>query len=194
MKRVFENTAKTAFLDKGEFLNCALLEQCISEMIPQLEERPEIIVFKKICKQQRHVGFFSNDSAGYRYSNKLMPSQPLSANLIELISTINNMLGTKFNGMLVNKYVDGNDYIGAHSDSEIGLDPVGGVVALSFGAERTFRIRGKHDKKIVHEELTTSCSILQMGGNFQKLFTHEIPIQKKIKGERISITFRKHTL
>ena len=90
MKRVFENTGKTA-----------LLERCILDVSLQLEERPEIIVFKKICKQQRPVGFFSDDSAGYKYSNKLMPSQPLSANLIELISTINNVLGTKFNGMLV---------------------------------------------------------------------------------------------
>ena len=33
-----------------------------------------------------------------------------------------------------------------------------------------------------------------MGGNFQKLYTHEIPIQKKIKEYRISFTFRKHTI
>jgi len=33
-----------------------------------------------------------------------------------------------------------------------------------------------------------------MGGNFQKLYTHEIPIQKKIKESRISFTFRKHNM
>jgi len=31
-----------------------------------------------------------------------------------------------------------------------------------------------------------------MQGEFQKEFTHEIPIQKKILDERISLTFRKH--
>ena len=31
-----------------------------------------------------------------------------------------------------------------------------------------------------------------MAGNFQKEFTHEIPIQKKVSDERISFTFRKH--
>ena len=31
-----------------------------------------------------------------------------------------------------------------------------------------------------------------MGGFFQTLYTHEIPIQKKVKGYRYSFTFRKH--
>ena len=38
-----------------------------------------------------------------------------------------------------------------------------------------------------------SYSMLQMGGDFQKEFTHEIPIEKKVKEPRISFTFRKHT-
>lgn len=191
MKRVFENSDQTAFIDKCVFSNHALLEQCVLEVEPMLEERPEIIVFDKICKQQRFVGFFSDKSIGYKYSNRLMASKPLSSNMTELLLTINEMLGTEFNGMLVNKYVNGNDYIGAHSDSEIGVDDKG-VVALSYGAERIFRIRSKKDKKIVHEEPTTNGSLMHMGGIFQKIYTHEIPVQKKIKNARISITFRKH--
>lgn len=189
MNRVFENSKKTAFLDKGMFPNVQLLEQCIHDIEPQLEKRPTIIVFDKICKQNRDVGFFSNDSKGYLYSKKLMVSKPLSSAMNELLVSINIMLGTQYNGILVNKYNDGTDYIGAHSDSEIGLDTIG-VVSISYGSERNFRIRNKNDNKIVHEETTTHCSILHMGGNFQKLYTHEIPIQKKIKEPRIS--FRKH--
>ena len=191
MKRVFENKEGTAFLDKCTFPNPELLRQCVFEMDPLLEERPEIIVYDKICKQHRYVGFFSDESIGYKYSHKLMPSQPLSTNMLSLLASVNTLLGTEYNGMLVNKYMDGNDYIGAHSDSEIGLDPVG-VVALSYGAERKFRIRGKRDIKIVHEEPTTHCSLMHMGGTFQKLYTHEIPLQKKIKESRTSITFRRH--
>jgi alkylated DNA repair dioxygenase AlkB len=40
---------------------------------------------------------------------------------------------------------------------------------------------------------TNSGEMLIMGGDFQKEFTHEIPIEKKIKHPRISFTFRKHT-
>jgi alkylated DNA repair dioxygenase AlkB len=193
MERVFQSVFGTAFLDKGIFVNTELLEQCISYVEPQLEERPEIIIYGKPCKQHRNVGFFSDESIGYKYSKKLMPSKPLSTFLTDLLVEINKMLGTQFNGILVNKYLDGNDYIGAHSDDETGLDGIG-VVAISYGSERIFRIRNKHDKTIVCDEPTIHCGILHMGGNFQKLYTHEMPIQKKIKESRISFTFRKHII
>ena len=193
MERVFQNASGTAFLDKGVFVDTELLEKCISYVEPQLEERPEIIVYGKPCRQHRNVGFFSDESIGYKYSKKLMASKPLSTSLSDLIVAINKMLGTQFNGILVNKYLDGSDYIGAHSDDETGLDGLG-VVAISYGSERIFRIRNKNDKNIVCDEPTTHCGILHMGGNFQKLYTHEIPAQKKIKESRISFTFRKHII
>ena len=193
MERVFQNTDGTAFLDKGNFINKELLKNCITDIEPQLEERPEIIIFGKTCKQQRNVGFFSNQSIGYKYSKKMMDSKPLSPSMSELLLIINMEIGAEFNGILVNKYMDGNDYISAHSDDETGLDSVG-VVSISYGSERIFRIRNKETKEIVCDELTTHCSILHMGGSFQRLYTHEIPIQKKVKEPRISFTFRKHNM
>jgi alkylated DNA repair dioxygenase AlkB len=193
MKRVFQNIEGTAFLDKGNFINKELLEKCIIDIELQLEERPEIIIFGKKCKQQRNVGFFSNESIGYKYSKKMMDSKHLTKSMSELLIIINTVIGAEFNGILVNKYMDGNDYISAHSDDETGLDSVG-VVSISYGSERIFRIRNKATKEIMRDELTTHCSILHMGGNFQKLYTHEIPIQKKIKESRISFTFRKHNM
>ena len=193
MERVFQNTDGTAFLDKGNFINKELLENCIRDIEPQLEERPEIVIFGRKCKQQRNVGFFSNESIGYKYSKKMMDSKPLSESMSELLDIINVLIGAEFNGILVNKYMDGNDYISAHSDDETGLDSVG-VVSISYGSERKFRIRNKETKEIMWDELTTHCSILHMGGNFQELYTHEIPIQKKIKEPRISFTFRKHNI
>ena len=193
MERVFQNIDSTAFLDKGSFINKELLEKCIIDIEPQLELKPEIIIFGKKCKQQRNIGFFSDKSKGYKYSNKTMESKPLTKSISELLDIVNNELGTQFNGILVNKYMDGNDYISAHSDDESGLDLIG-VISISYGAERIFRIRKKDTKQIIYDTLTTHCSILHMGGNFQKLYTHEIPIQKKIKEPRISFTFRKHNV
>jgi len=193
MKRIFQNIDGTAFLDKGNFINKELLDKCIIDIEPQLEERPEIIIFGKKCKQQRNVGFFSNESIGYKYSKKMMDSKPLSKFMSELLHVINMVIGAEFNGILVNKYMDGNDYISAHSDDETGVDSVG-VVLISYGSERIFRIRNKETKEIICDELTTHYSILHMGDNFQKLYTHEIPIQKKIKEPRISFTFRKHNM
>ena len=193
MERVFQNIDNTAFLDKGSFINKELLEKCIIDIEPQLELKLEIVIFGKICKQQRNIGFFSDKSKGYKYSNKMMESKPLTKSISELLDIVNNELGTQFNGILVNKYMDGNDYISAHSDDESGLDLIG-VISISYGAERIFRIRKKDTKQIIYDTLTIHCSILHMGGNFQKLYTHEIPIQKKIKEPRISFTFRKHNV
>ena len=61
---------------------------------------------------------------------------------------INDRFGTKYNGILVNKYIDGTNYIGAHSDDEKNLDK-GGVIAISHGVVRKYRIRDKKTKKII---------------------------------------------
>jgi len=104
---------------------------------------------------------------------------------------VNIIYHTNFNGILINKYLNGNDYISAHSDSESNCD-VNGVVAISYGSTRKFRIRDKKTKTIVGDFPLNHAEMLIMGGDFQKEFTHEIPIEKKIKEPRISFTFRKH--
>ena len=88
-------------------------------------------------------------------------------------------------------HLDGNDYISAHCDDEDELSNVG-VVSISYGATRNFRIRDKQTRKIIENIPTQPNVFIQMGGDFQKEFTHEIPIQKKIKDVRWSFTFRKH--
>lgn len=181
-----------AYLTKFQYENMDLIDKCIDDIKDKLIIKPEIIVYGKICHQQRDIGFFSNESIGYEYSNQIMESQPLTKSLKKLLKDINKIYNSEFNGILINKYNNGSEYIGPHSDDEKGLDDNVGIIALSYGEERIFRIRNKNNKKIVHEELTTHGSIIQMGGNFQKLYTHEIPIQKKINGIRYSFTFRKH--
>jgi len=128
---------------------------------------------------------------GYRYSGQLAKSIPLTPNIEVLLNYINSGLSSDFNGILVNKYADGNDYISKHSDDEKGLSQ-DGVVALSYGAVRKFRIRNKQTGDIVSDIPTNQGELLIMGGDFQKEFTHEIPIEKKVNQTRYSFTFRKH--
>ena len=65
-------------------------------------------------------------------------------------------------------------------------------MAISYGTVRKFRIREKQTNKIIKDIPTISNKIIHMGGNFQSEFTHEIPVEKKAKGTRFSLTFRKH--
>ena len=130
---------------------------------------------------------------GYQYSKQMMISQPLTESLELLLSFVNEHFHATFNGILVNEYINGENYIGAHSDNELCLSNIG-VIAISIGAVRKFRIRNKKTKQIIMDIPTLPYQFIQMGGEFQKLFTHEIPVQKKIKDSRISFTFRHHLI
>ena len=191
METIFENSEKTAFLAQGIFPNIPLLEQCVLDIQGKLEERLPIIIYGRQCYQKRNIGFFSNTSIGYNYSRQTVLSTPLSCGLSELLEYVNTIFNADFNGILVNEYISGEDYISAHSDDETGLDQIG-VVAISYGYPRKFRIRNKYNKQIVFEIPTTHCGILHMGGDFQNNYTHEIPVEKRIREKRISFTFRKH--
>lgn len=134
--------------------------------------------FWKARETPRNVGFFSDTSIGYKYSTTLMPSIRLTDGLKELLDSVNSLFpDANFNGILINTYQDGTDNIGRHSDNEKDLSSIG-VLAISYGAVRKFRIRDKAGK-IVMDIPTTSSSILHMAGEFQKEFTHEIPVEKK---------------
>lgn len=165
--------------------------------LPMYEE-PPIMVHGKWGKQRRNIGFFSNDSKGYQYSTTFIPSQPLSTSpvLEWLLPEVNRSLGTNFNGMLVNRYVDGTKKLGAHSDEESALDKTKRMVAgIAFGpgaAQRPFRIRDKRSGNIVLDVTWEPCTLLVMEGEFQSSFTHEIPERLRVKDERVSVTFRHH--
>jgi alkylated DNA repair dioxygenase AlkB len=179
-------------LNIGTFDDIDLVLNCVNDIETELEIRPFIKLYGKNVHQNRNVGFFSDISIGYKYSNKMMTSKPLSLNLKTLLDKINTLFSSNYNGILVNEYSNGNDYIGAHSDDEIILNSDIGVVSLSFGAKRKFRIRDKPTKKIVKDISMEHGQLLQMTGKFQTEFTHEIPVEKRVKEKRISFTFRYH--
>lgn len=164
----------------------------------QLECHPPIYIYGKECKLNRSVGMFSNEVDGYRYSGQISKSSPLTPELKEIMDDINNKLQESYNGVLVNYYKDGSESIGRHSDDETGLGK-SGVVAISLGATRTFRIRRKlsatsreSDGLVVADIPLSDQTVVWMAGKFQQEFSHEIPVEKKVSGKRLSLTFRMH--
>ena len=163
--------------------------------LPVLEE-PPIFTYGQWGRQRRDIAFFSDQSKGYAYSTTFIPSTPLSASSVAqwLLPALNQSLGTDFNGILHNRYKDGTKYVSAHPDEESALDKKRRlVVGLAYGpGVRTFRIRDRQTKKVVLDFVHEPCCLIAMQGDFQGEFTHEIPVQKRVKGERISWTFRHH--
>ena len=193
--------------------------QLIGQM--PLIQNPKLKIFGKEATSHRSIGFFSNQSEGYKFSGQLMKSQPLLPELIEIMDRVNSTLATPesgqtpYNGILVNYYANGSEYISAHSDAETELSP-SGVFALSMGLPRNFEIiakkpgqvyyyrslstnqwhQGTTEKKnqLIYVLPTPDHSVMLMwGSQFQKLFKHAVPVSKIAFGPRISWTWRSHT-
>ncbi len=106
-----------------------------------------------------------------------------------MMQFINDLMGVEYNGIAVNRYNSGKDYIAPHSDK---INNKKGVVAISYGAKRILRIKDKETKALILDKVLQSNEIVAMEGNFQNEFTHEVPIDKKCHAKRISFTLRYH--
>ena len=111
----------------------------------------------------------------------------------KMVSRIKNVAesynGDSFAYALVHIYRDGTDVIGWHNDREALNTP---VLSLSFGATRKFRIRGIDETKGWEDELDLEPgSLVYMKPGMQRRYKHCVPQQKRVKGPRINLTFRK---
>ena len=66
--------------------------------------------------------------------------------LKEITAKVNSVLGTNFNTILLNKYMNGDDCIGFHKDREAGWAPNTGYATLAFGAARDFQVKNGESK------------------------------------------------
>lgn len=177
--------------EHAELINAAL-ESAKEELICH----PKCTIYGKECRMRRSVGFFADPAHtyGYFFSRQLFASRMPAAPMQELIAVVRSIVGNDVNGVLVNYYADGEEYISAHSDDERGVGDAG-VFAISVGAERRFVIA--YNDKTVQEpkfEVATKSmfGILMAGKEFQRMMNHQIPPQKATKQPRWSLTFRRH--
>lgn len=100
-----------------------------------------------------------------------------------------------FNQLLINGYLDGSEYISAHSDDEKQLKPKSCILSISLGETRKFRISGKMDNKKVIDYNLSHGDVIVMKGEMQHLYKHAIVkvsgSKGKNMGRRINLTFRK---
>lgn len=136
--------------------------------------------------QRRDVVFYSDFSAGYRYSGQVAVAHKLTKNMINIIKYFD------VNGILVNRYIGGKDIIGPHSDDITRLATTD-IITVSVGAIRKFRIRDKKTKEIIADILTEPYMVIHMFDDFQAKYTHEI-VQDSSTGIRYSLTFRNHSV
>ena len=149
-------------------------------------------IYGKVHPFPRETAWYGDEGTNYTYSGTTYSPSPWTPELTELKDRIEKVFPeTKFNSVLLNRYRDGFDKVGWHSDNEkaFGTNPM--IVSLSLGATRRFELRYKPDKTITHRFDLVSGTLLIMKGELQTYWEHQVPQQKKIVNERINLTFRK---
>lgn len=154
----------------------------------------------------------SDDSVPiYRHpADKTILAQPWTATVDMIRRHAEKQIGHELNHALVQKYRDGCDFISEHSDKTLDISPNTNIVNISFGAERTMRLRTKRVRKVgksaeartTHRVRMPHNSMLVMSLKTNAKFMHGINADKRRKaemsdaelafeGQRISLTFRK---
>lgn len=153
-------------------------------------EREKLIMFGKEITMKRKVAWYGDEAFRYPYAGFDKISHPWYEELKELRDLIQKTNGLYFNSCLINRYENGDQGMGWHSDNEKVMDHTYGIASLSLGAERRFKF--KHDKTKKNIDLVLpNGSLLIMQGETQNHWKHSLPKTKKSEDLRINLTFRK---
>jgi len=155
-------------------------------------EKEPLIIYGKPVYTPRYVKQYLRD---YKFSGIVHKGNQLNENilgekfLLDLLKYIKNISKKEYNGILVNWYTDGNDYIGYHSDDESELVKDSEIYSITFGATRDFYLKHKTTNKVYKYKLENN-DLIVMGGKCQTYYKHSVPKRLKCNKPRINITFR----
>jgi alkylated DNA repair dioxygenase AlkB len=153
-------------------------------------ERHRIRLFGRECDVPRLSCWIGDPDARYRYSGTDFAPRPWPAALLVLRDQVQEACGTCFNSVLANRYRDGRDSMGWHSDDEPELGPEPVIASLSLGATRRFLLRHRRDPGRRLALDLGPGSLLVMRGATQSNYRHALPRTARAVGERINLTFR----
>lgn len=153
-------------------------------------QQDRITVFGKTYLQPRLTALYANNSHSYTYSNITMHPKAFTKELVLIKKDIEHQVNVIFTSCLANLYRNGQDSNAWHADDEkeLGKQPI--IASVTFGAERLFHFKHKHEPGLKTKLLLHHGSLLVMKGGTQKYWLHQLPKTKKVIDERINLTFR----
>lgn len=149
-----------------------------------------IRLFGREVDSPRLSSWIGDADARYRYSGTDFQPRPWLPALAVLRERLAEASAARFNSVLVNRYRDGHDAMGWHSDDEPELGPRPVIASLSLGAPRRFVFRHRQQRELKRELLLGHGDLLLMAGDTQRLYQHALPRTTKPVGERINLTYR----
>ena len=192
---------KTDILDNDVKICSFILPECLKinsqkqfDILWNLKptEREPLLIYGKLIQTPRYVRQYLRD---YKFSNithkgySLNSENPGEVYILELLKYVNLCSGKTYNGILVNWYTDGNEYIGYHSDDESELIKESDIYSITFGATRDFYLKNK-SSGIIHKYELNNNTVLVMKYPCQTFYNHSVPKRLKCTEPRINITFR----
>jgi len=164
------------------------LQRTLREDVPWEVHR--IRMFGRQVDSPRLSCWMGDPAARYRYSGTDFVPQPWHPALLPLRDQLAAFCGHAFNSVLLNRYRDGDDGMGWHSDNEPELGPAPVIASLSLGAGRRFLLRRRDDHAKKAEVLLDHGDLLVMGGQTQRHYQHSLPKSARPLAERLNLTFR----
>lgn len=147
-------------------------------------------IYGKEVLLPRLSAWFGDKAKPYKYSGITLQSSPWTIELLEMKEKVEAAADMRFTSVLINRYRNGQDYVGWHADSEKELQKNPVIASLNFGATRTFQLRRADDHTEKFEVELKHGTLLVMRGAMQHFWQHQVPKTSAKIGERLNLTFR----
>lgn len=159
------------------------------------EESQVTIMGRKFDIPRKQVAY-GDPKISYSFSgttvkaNNWNNSDYISKQIKKIRDKVSQRFNCEFNYVLINRYRDGDQCIGFHSDDEKDLEEDSPIVGISFGSSREITFKHK-EKNITKKILLTNGSAYCMHYPTNRKWKHAILRTKTSVAPRISLTFRK---
>jgi len=142
-----------------------------------------IAMFGRKVRVPRGVSWYGQEGLSYRYSGQDHVAHGWPRYLAALCEDVAEELAEQPNFVLLNRYYDGRDYMGWHTDDEATMGSR--LASLSLGATRRFLLQESPTTPRIQLELAHGSLLIMSGG-----LRHALPRTSRRVGTRINLTFR----
>ena len=185
---------ETSFLRQIDFTKNALIILLACDLIKsKLKENLKVkILGGKKYTQDKKTIFLSNSIGNYNIIGQRYESHPFQCGFETILKLVNEYFDTNFNGIIIDRYENGNHYTEPYSDCEsyIKKNDVF-ILTNGNGFNRKMRIRERKTNIIVKDIEMKTNNIIQMGGEFQNDFKYEIVADENVRNSITTLTFKK---
>ena len=176
------------------WLSRAEADALFASLLAKIEwEVHRIRMFGRQIDSPRLSCWIGDPGASYTYSRTRFEPHPWPFMLLPIRERLRDTLGVDFNSVLANRYRNGRDAMGWHSDDEPELGPQPVIASVSLGATRRFALKPRGEGGRLTLDLPHG-SLLVMRGDTQARYRHALPATARPVGERINLTFRRIVL